>query len=359
MSGGLVDWGLAGRLARTVAGTGDEAQPDRDALRRTCAEAAERVIAYTQLRPRADSPEPEPIGRAEWTANALATIRELAGDLDEHAAESIRLPGPLGGLARGLVGAGAGGEAGTVVGLAARRVLGQYDVSLVDSGRSPRLLFVWPNLVDAERQLGAAREPFLHWIALHESTHAVQFGAVEWLRPHLGGLVTGLIEASTATLDRGRVRGAAGSALRSDPRRIASALLRGELVRMLAGPEQRALLDQAQATMAVLEGHAEHVMDEASRDLGPQFTQLRSRMEARREGRSGLEAIVGRLLGMEMKMRQYRLGKAFCDEVVATGGIEALNLVWSEPAALPDLAELEQPLEWRRRVEREAQAPVG
>jgi coenzyme F420 biosynthesis associated uncharacterized protein len=359
VSGGLIEWGLAERLARTVAGTGDDSRPDDDALQDTCAQAAERVIAYTQLRPRNDPPRPEAIGRSEWTANALATIRELAGDLDQHAAAAIHLPGPLGGMARGLLGAGAAGEAGTVVGLAARRVLGQYDISLVDSGRRPRLLFVWPNLLDAERQLGAAREPFLHWIALHETTHAVQFGAVEWLRPHLGGLVSGLIEASGANLDRGRVRGAAGSALRADPRRIASALLKGELVRMLASPEQRALLDRAQATMAVIEGHAEHVMDEAARGLGPQFTQLRARLEERREGRSGLEAIVGRLLGMEMKLRQYRLGKAFCDEVVASGGIEALNRVWSAPAALPDLAELEEPLQWLRRVEREAQAPVS
>jgi coenzyme F420 biosynthesis associated uncharacterized protein len=354
VSTGLVDWGLAERLARRVAGTGEEAVPDRENLSRTCREATERVIAYTRLRPADPPPEPEPVGRSEWAGNALATIRELAGELDQRAAAAIRLPGPLAGVARSVLGAGTAGEAGTIVGIAARRVLGQYDLSLVDISRPPRLLFVWPNLVEAEHQLAAAREPFLHWIALHESTHAVQFGAVEWLQPHLGGLVRGLIDSGAARLDGGRVRGAAGSALRADPRRIAGALLRGELVRVLAGPEQRALLDRAQATMAVLEGHAEHVMDAAAPDLGPEFAGLRARMEARREGRSGLEAIIGRMLGMEMKMRQYRLGKAFCDAVVADTGIEGLNRVWAGPAALPTLEELEQPLGWLRRVERRA-----
>ena len=43
-----------------------------------------------------------------------------------------------------------------------------------------------------------------------------------------------------------------------------------------------------------------------------------------------------RLLGMDMKMRQYELGKAFCDAVVAEGGIELLNRVWDAPEALPD-----------------------
>ena len=34
-------------------------------------------------------------------------------------------------------------------------------------------------------------------------------------------------------------------------------------------------------------------------------------------------------------MRQYRVGKAFCDRVVEAGGIEALNRVWGAPEALP------------------------
>ena len=43
-----------------------------------------------------------------------------------------------------------------------------------------------------------------------------------------------------------------------------------------------------------------------------------------------------RLLGMDIKMRQYALGKAFCDAVVEEGGIALLNRVWESPEALPD-----------------------
>ena len=53
--------------------------------------------------------------------------------------------------------------------------------------------------------------------------------------------------------------------------------------------------------------------------------------------------MIARLLGLELKLRQYRLGKAFCDAVVAEAGIEGLNRVWRAPEALPTLAELEQP----------------
>ena len=57
-----------------------------------------------------------------------------------------------------------------------------------------------------------------------------------------------------------------------------------------------------------------------------------------------------RLLGLDLKLQQYERGKAFSDAVVAQGGIEALNLVWSAPAALPDERELRRPELWLRRV---------
>jgi uncharacterized protein (DUF2342 family) len=60
--------------------------------------------------------------------------------------------------------------------------------------------------------------------------------------------------------------------------------------------------------------------------------------------------ILERLLGLELKMRQYRDGKRFCDRVVELGGLAALNRAWSAPAALPDLAELADPVSWMSRT---------
>ena len=36
-----------------------------------------------------------------------------------------------------------------------------------------------------------------------------------------------------------------------------------------------------------------------------------------------------RLIGLDLKLRQYEQGKAFCDGVVAHGGIAALNRAWA------------------------------
>jgi uncharacterized protein (DUF2342 family) len=60
--------------------------------------------------------------------------------------------------------------------------------------------------------------------------------------------------------------------------------------------------------------------------------------------------MVGRLLGMDLKLRQYELGKGFCDAVATESGIEALNRVWEGPESLPTLEELENPSVWLDRV---------
>ena len=67
-------------------------------------------------------------------------------------------------------------------------MLGQYDLALVGPPAPPRLLFVAPNLDAARRELGVEPELFLRWVALHETTHAIQFERVHGCAPHLRDL---------------------------------------------------------------------------------------------------------------------------------------------------------------------------
>jgi uncharacterized protein (DUF2342 family) len=54
---------------------------------------------------------------------------------------------------------------------------------------------------------------------------------------------------------------------------------------------------------------------------------------------------------MDLKLRQYEQGKAFCDGAVARAGISGLNRVWIGPEAMPTVAELSDPAGWLRRTE--------
>lgn len=359
MSKSLVDWGLAEGVARRVGGAGDadvRARPAGlapEALGAVCAEAEGLIRSYSLLDPEARLPPPEAVGRAEWSRGALATLRGLADELQREHGVEVNLPGPLGGIARKVVGAATGTEVGVAAGYAARRVLGQYDVTIAGPPRPARLLFVAPNLTAGAEQLEVDFDSFLRWVALHETTHAIQFAEAPWLRDHLGGLIRSLITGATQGLGLQDLL----RRLVSNPRGTLSTLLRGDLAKAIAGPEQAPTLDRIQATMTVIEGHAEHVMDAAAADFVPDVETLRDRMSARRASRGPLETIAARLLGLDLKLRQYELGKAFCDAVVAEGGIAALNRVWSGPDAIPSPDELSRPDAWLERIATSELAP--
>lgn len=348
---GLVDWTLARRIAVGLAGDGGDSGPfEQRTLDSACADAVTLVTEYTGMHPGGPLPAPELIDRAEWARLGVRSLAELSGGLERTIADGIRLPGPLAGVARSLTGAAAAAEAGVAVGYAARKVLGQYDIALAGADRAARLVFVGPNLMSAHAELGEDAGLFLRWIAVHETTHAVQFGSVPWLRPHLVELLDRLLEGASGRLDHASVSALAKRLFRSDPRAAIRAVMQGELPRLLAGPEQEATLDSLQAVMSVIEGHAEHVMDAAAASLDAGYARLRARLDARRASRGGLAEVIARLMGMELKLRQYRLGKAFCDAVVAEAGTEALNGIWQGPEALPAMAELERPLGWLARI---------
>jgi putative hydrolase len=109
-------------------------------------------------------------------------------------------------------------------------------------------------------------------------------------------------------------------------------------------------MGRMQAAMAVVEGYSEHVMDEIAAAAIPEHEALRTAMDHRRRSRSAPARLIERLLGFEIKLRQYEQGKRFCDGVVAAGGMEALNRVWESPEALPTPAELDAPEAWLERL---------
>jgi putative hydrolase len=135
-----------------------------------------------------------------------------------------------------------------------------------------------------------------------------------------------------------------------DLRALVDAVRNGEVIQLVAGRERRAQLDEIQATMALIEGYAEHVMDAVGEQVLPDLGALREGLERRRRERSGLFRLLEKLIGLDMKLRQYEHGKQFCDAVVAEAGIAGLNLAWARPENLPTLAELDQPTGWFERV---------
>ncbi len=342
----MIDWILAEKIAAYVAGRGEAAAPKAD-LMALAAESERRVRAYTQLVPARTLPPPEGIGRREWISTNIKAMRTLLDPVLERAGGGLGPLRPAVQLGLGLV---MTTEVAVVLGYLAQRVLGQYELVLLDEGADispPRLLFVLPNLGQAVKAFDAREEEFMTWVALHEVTHAVQFSSVPWLHGHVAGLVRELLAGAELRMDAERkLRLPSGAEIQ----RVGRALRRGDLISIFTNSSERETLDRVQAVMAVIEGHAEHVMDAVAPDLIPSLPSLRTALDRRRQSQTGLSRLLAKLLGLELKLRQYEQGKHFCDTIVEHAGTVALTLVFSEPAALPTMTELRDPRSWLRRV---------
>ena len=352
----MIDWIIAERIATFIAGSGGGQPPTVD-LAPLAKESEARVVAYTGLQPARPLPAPEGIGRREWVVSNIGSMRALLDPVLARAGENL---GPLKPAVQIGMGFVLSTEVGAVLGYLAQRVLGQYELVLLDEAvenRPPRLLFVLPNLGQAVHSFDADEKEFMTWVTLHEVTHAVQFAGVPWLHAHVAGLVRELMSRAEVRIDAPRKLRLPS---REEAREMVAALRRGDLVSILTTEAERETLDRVQAVMAVIEGHAEHVMDAVAPDLVPSLPRLRAALDRRRRSQSGLSRLLGRLLGMELKLRQYEQGKQFCDAVVREGGTAALQHVFSSPEALPTTAELVDPSAWlARTAEPRTAAPVS
>jgi len=351
----MVDWSLARQIARFAAGDSSVASTDFD-LAALSVDVQGPVAGYTGLRPPDPLPAAEVLDRRAWAEVNVGTMAGLLEPVTERISTRLESGGPLVGPMKTVTGAALAAEVGLVIGYMSQRVLGQFELSLLQPEAPARLLFVGPNLDRAVEQMQVDRDSFLTWIVLHEVTHVFEFSGVPWLRGHLGALIREFLTTVEVRVERG-----AGGGLPSlpDAKRIAETFREGGLAALVQTREQRDVMERVQATMAVVEGYSEHVMDAVGEHVVASYAGLREAMEKRRRNRSAPERALQRLLGFDLKMRQYELGKQFCDGAVQLAGVAGLNQVWEHPDRLPTLVELERPGEWLARLQRERALPAG
>jgi coenzyme F420 biosynthesis associated uncharacterized protein len=244
-------------------------------------------------------------------------------------------------------------QAGLILAYLSGRVLGQYelflppDTSPQDGEQPGRLTLVAPNIVMIERELEVDPHDFRRWVCLHEETHRLQFTAVPWLRDYVQQQMTEFLLASeldpAAMLQRlraaadamaGAVRGGDG----------------GSLIEAVATPAQIAIMDRLTAVMTLVEGHGDYVMDAVGPQVVPSVAQIRERFNSRRGSQGRIEQTIRRMLGIDLKMKQYAEGSRFVKAVVEEAGMATFNKVWTSPETLPTKAEFADPQEWLDRV---------
>jgi coenzyme F420 biosynthesis associated uncharacterized protein len=360
-----IDWRLAQRIGERIAGTPPYGGVRTADVQPLAYDFARRVSTYSALPVPDQLPPLEAVDRPAWIAANLRSMRPMLGPLSERLGDGA---GPLSGPMRAATGFLLGAQVGALTGVLSQRVLGQYDLALLDATAPPRLLLLAPNLALAARNMGVDREELVLWVSIHEITHAVQFSAAPWLREHLGGMLSELIDGLHVTLAGGFARGQEerdGASRRGgfpklpdpgDLRELVERARRGELLRLTLGEDRWQMVERIQAVMSLIEGHAEHTMDAVGAEVLPSLPRLRAAMTRRRESRALPWRVLERLLGLELKLRQYEAGRRFCDAIVKQEGPHALAWAWSGPQSLPTPAELAAPTDWLARM-RQAPTP--
>jgi coenzyme F420 biosynthesis associated uncharacterized protein len=362
----MIDWDLAISTGVRFARQGppvslSEARAAVAELRGLTAVVQQPVREVTGLSGHSSAGPVAVVDRAGWIRANVGGFRVVLEPLADKLAErSTTLPA-AGSVISAVGSRVTGMQAGLILAYLSSRVLGQYELFLPPGeggdGREGgngdgahtvgRLTLVAPNIVMVERELGVDPHDFRRWVCLHEETHRVQFTSVPWLRGYVQGMMTEFLLASE--LDPGaiveRLRAAAGA--------VTSAVRGGDgdsLMEAMQTPEQRVLLDKLTAVMTLVEGHGDYVMDAVGPQVVPTVKEIREKFSGRRSSAGRVEQVIRRILGIDLKMKQYAEGSRFVKTVVEEAGMAHFNKVWTSPDTLPTRAELASPADWLARV---------
>jgi coenzyme F420 biosynthesis associated uncharacterized protein len=322
-------------------------------LRQLAAAVAEPVHELTGLPGAADDGNVAVVDRAGWIRANVDGFRVVLDPLVQRMTENGNVPQSASMIT--AVGSRVTGmQAGLILAYLAGRVLGQYELFLPPDPDAPgkdapagRLTLVAPNIVMVERELDVNPHDFRRWVCLHEETHRTQFTSVPWLRPYVQEqmseflLASDLDPASILERIRAAADAVAGAVRGSD----------GEsLIEAIQSPRQREILDRMTSVMTLVEGHGDYVMDAVGPAVVPSVAEIRAKFSARRGSAGRMEQAIRRVLGIDLKMKQYEQGSQFVKAVVDEAGMAEFNKIWTSPETLPTKDELVNPHSWLERV---------
>lgn len=352
----LIDWDRATRFAVQACGDGTLLRVEEKVQLLESYEELVRgiegpIAQFTGTTLPLGSTRVQVMDRVDWIYANVANFRELFAPLDEFYAKvaqrsPLGLP-VLGDAGRLLLSA----QTGLLIGYLARKVLGQYDISLL--GKEPispgKLYFVEPNIRNLESALDVPGRELRLWIALHEATHAHEFEVYPWVRGYLNSHLQAYLRTVIQDLEQ---ESTSPGAIAAAVNRLLTNLRRGQhLLEALMTPEQRQILSKLQALMTLAEGYSNYVMNNVGRRLLPHYAEIQARVEQRQRQRGQAEELFLRLTGLKMKLEQYALGEQFAARVAAERGMAFLNRAWQSAELLPSEEELRAPERWIARVD--------
>lgn len=346
----VVDWELAQRVAVRTAPKDpfaesyhyDSLAPDFTEL---TAIAEAKVAETTGLHSLAGPARARVTDRTGWVGANIASFQRLLRPITDRLDAKVAAT-PFAPVARRVAGA----EVGVLLGWMSGRVLGQYDLLVIedeDPDDQDIVYYVGPNVLGLEKRFAFPPREFRLWLALHEVTHRAQFTGIPWMREHFLGLVQATVDA-VDTDPKQLVDSFAR--LATEIRKGSNPLDDGGIAVLFSSPEQREVLEKVSGLMSLLEGHGDVTMDRAGADRIPNAVRFGQVLRQRRQQGGSAVRLLQKLIGLEAKLKQYEQGELFIAAVEAVGGPELLERAWERPENLPSIGEIRDPSTWIARI---------
>ncbi|MGI9577330.1 MAG: zinc-dependent metalloprotease, partial [Microthrixaceae bacterium] len=387
LMGASNQWESAAQIAAGIANEGHSESnldpADRIAVEELARVAELRVADHTGLA-LSEPLKIEPMNRSQWAKRLLDDERELFGGLADSLRKGLTAQmGELDDLGSmeeempSLPGVGAlppqmleqilammgpmmlSMMAGSTAGHLAARALGHYELPIPRPG-GKSLTMVLSNVDDFAQQWSLPTDDIRLWVCLSDVAHH-QVLCIPHVRERIEGLIgeytrsftddPELIERQARDLgldeafDEAGADMAALQSLAADPDRLLGAM---------QSDRQRALMPEAEALVATVEGWVDHVLDQIGTSLLSDYGRVTEALRRRRFEAGPQTRFIERLLGLELSQSTFDRGASFINGIVERADESALGSLWDDPEHLPTASEMDAPGLWMARIGIEA-----
>ena len=354
---GSIDWKMAQKQALEIAGKEQRAVSESFSQEISSAFDMARLwlSEVTVFEPVLET---KLLSRKLWVEDAMPLFAELsepvANSMAKALSENLAQAMPeefsqiLGPATKFIGNAGAAifaMQLGQAIGKLATQTVSATEIGIPISGKAG---LISQNVADFLEDLETPKSEVLIYLAIREVAIQSLYAANRWLRD---GITTQVREfAAGLKVELSGIEELVEQVDPNDPESI-NRVMEATAMMTSRTEEQETALVRIETTLALIDGWADHVSQEAARRL-PNIGSVIEIVSRKRAAKGAAEKTFEILLGLELQPKLRREAKAMWDQVAKLGQ-DKRDLLWRHPDQLPSIEEIADPALLEKRLSSE------
>ncbi|MEL0260863.1 MAG: zinc-dependent metalloprotease [Aquiluna sp.] len=236
-------------------------------------------------------------------------------------------------------------QLGQAIGKLATQTVSATEIGIPISGKAG---LISQNVADFLEDLETPKSEVLIYLAIREVAIQSLYAANRWLRD---GITTQVREfAAGLKVELSGIEELVEQVDPNDPESI-NRVMEATAMMTSRTEEQETALVRIETTLALIDGWADHVSQEAARRL-PNIGSVIEIVSRKRAAKGAAEKTFEILLGLELQPKLRREAKAMWDQI-ANLGQDKRDLLWRHPDQLPSIEEIADPALLEKRLSSE------